>query len=112
MIPASTRTERTTDPRASAALLTIMLVVAGMTAGMIEHAAARAVESANRDHRLVERHMHPATVRWAALQCEGQQPPVTRGTEEPVTTTGLAHLAGTARALERRLRNLPPPTCA
>ena len=112
MTSASARPERTTDPRASAALLTIMLVMAGMTAGMIEHAAARAVESANRDHRLVERSMHPATVRWTALRCEGEQPPVIRGIEEPVTTTDLAHLAGTARALERRLRNLPPPTCA
>ena len=107
----STRPERATDPRASAALLTIMLVMAGMTAGMIEHAAARAVESANRDYRLVERSMHRATVRWAALRCEDQQAPA-RATEETVTTTDLSHLAGSARALERRLRNLPPPTRA
>ncbi|MEE2680759.1 MAG: hypothetical protein VX641_00120 [Planctomycetota bacterium] len=106
---ASSRSERTADPRASAALLTIMLVMAGMTAGLIEHATTQAVQSAHRDCRLVEQGIHQATIRWAALSCEERSASATGSVEESRLVTDLAHLAGSERARERRLRNLPPP---
>ena len=109
---ASSRSERTADPRASAALMTIMLVMAGMTAGIIEHAAARAVESANRDYRMVDRGMTASSHQWSPIHCQDHPQAAISDGEHPATPGDLAHLAGSARDLERTLRNLPPPTIA
>ena len=112
MSPASTKSDRVSEPRTSVALLTIMLVMAGMTAGMIEHAAARAVESANRDYRMVERSLTRANSQWAALRCDDHPETEIEASGPQTTPSSLAHLAGGARDLDRRLRNLPPPTHA
>ena len=112
MSPASTKSDRVSEPRTSVALLTIMLVMAGMTAGMIEHAAVRAVESANRDYRMVERSMTRANSQWTALHCEDHPETGMQETDLPRTPNDLAHLAGSAQDRDRRLRNLPPPTHA
>ena len=106
------KSDRCQDQRASVALLAIMLVMAGMTAGAIEQVATRAVESVQRDCRLVDGAIRRADTPLHAVRCE--DPAGNHQNESRIgrTRIGLDHLAGTAQELERRRHDLPPPTIA
>ncbi|MAJ47512.1 MAG: hypothetical protein CBC35_09645 [Planctomycetes bacterium TMED75] len=112
MISPHEKSDRCQDQRTSVALLAIMLVMAGMTAGAIEQVASRAVESVQRDCRLVDGVIRRADTPLHSVHCEDSAGNDQSESHIGRALIGLDHLAGTAQELERRRHNLPPPIIA
>ena len=112
MPTAPDKTDRWQDQRTSVALLAIMLVMAGMTAGAIEQVAARAVESVHRDCRLVDGATGRAATSLHSVHCESRAGNLQVELLPALSTLDADHFPGTGRDLERRRHNLPPPTFA
>ena len=112
MPTAPDKADRWQDQRTSVALLAIMLVMAGMTAGAIEQVAARAVESVHRDCRLVDGTTGRATTSLHSVHCESPSGNLLTDSLAGAITPEADHFPGTGRDLERRRHNLPPPPLA